>query len=65
VRNLFGSALVSGCQTPVAAFLNVMRVIRSEHTIGLHHEATIQDWLLPHIGVIKFSNVYYGTAHFP
>ncbi|NBV82026.1 MAG: hypothetical protein EBR63_01915, partial [Actinobacteria bacterium] len=64
VRNLFGSALVSGSQIPVEAFLNAMRVIRVERALGLYHEETIQDWFLPHVGVIKFFNVYYGTAHF-
>jgi len=64
VRNQFGSALVSGSQIPVEAFLNAMRVIRIERTIGLYHEESIQDWFLPQVGVIKFFNVYYGTAHF-
>jgi len=64
VRNLFGSALVSGSQIPVEAFLNAMRVIRVERAIGLYHEETIQDWFLPHVGLVKFFNVYYGTAHF-
>ena len=64
VRNLFGSALVSGSQIPVEAFLNAMRVIRIERALGLYHEETIQDWFMPHVGVVKFFNVYYGTAHF-
>jgi hypothetical protein len=64
VRNLFGSALVSGSQIPVEAFLNAMRIIRFERALGLYHEETIQDWFLPHVGVIEFFNVYYGTAHF-
>ncbi|MFM8907171.1 MAG: hypothetical protein ACKOIZ_06095 [Actinomycetota bacterium] len=62
VRNQFGSALVSGSQIPVEAFLNAMRVIRIERVIGLYHEESIQDWFLPQVGVIKFFNVYYGTA---
>jgi len=64
VRNLFGSALVSGSQIPVEAFLNAMRIIRIERALGLYHEETIQDWFLPHIGLVKFFNVYYGTTHF-
>ena len=64
VRNLFGSDLVSGSQIPIEAFINAMRVIRVERALGLYHEETIQDWFLPHTGVIKFFNVYYGTAHF-
>lgn len=64
VRNLFGSALVSGSQIPVEAFLNAMRVIRVERAIGLYHEETIQDWFIPHVGLVKFFNVFYGTAHF-
>jgi hypothetical protein len=64
VRNLFGSALVSGSQIPVEAFLNAMRVIRIERALGLYHEETIQDWFLPHTIVVKFFNVYYGTTHF-
>ena len=64
VRNLFGSALVSGTQIPIEAFINAMRVIRVERALGLYHEETIQDWFLPHAGIIKFFNVYYGTAHF-
>ncbi|MGA1352953.1 MAG: phosphatase PAP2 family protein [Ilumatobacteraceae bacterium] len=64
VRNLFGSALVSGSQVPVEAFVNAMRIIRLERALGLYHEETIQDWVLPYINVIKFFNVWYGTAHF-
>lgn len=64
VRNLFGSALVSGNQIPVEAFLNAMRIIRVERAVGLYHEETLQDWFLPRVGVVKFFNVYYGTAHF-
>ncbi len=64
VRNVFGSALVSGSQIPVEAFLNAMRVIRVERALGLYHEETIQDWFLPHTNLVKFFNVYYGTAHF-
>ena len=64
VRNLFGSALVSGSQIPVEAFLNAMRVIRVERALGLYHEESVQDWFLQHEGLIKFFNVYYGTAHF-
>ena len=64
VRNLFGSALVTGSQIPVEAFLNAMRVIRVERALGLYHEETIQDWFLPHTSVVKFFNVYYGTTHF-
>jgi hypothetical protein len=64
VRNLFGSALVSGSQIPVEAFLNAMRVIRIERAIGLFHEETVQEWFLAYPLVIEFFNVYYGTAHF-
>ena len=64
VRNLFGSALVSGSQVPVEAFVNAVRMIRVERALGLYHEETIQDWFLPHENVIKFFNVWYGTAHF-
>ena len=64
VRNLLGSALGSGTQIPIEAFINAMRVIRVERALGLYHEETIQDWFLPHAGIIKFFNVYYGTAHF-
>ncbi len=64
VRNVFGSALVSGSQIPVEAFVNAMRVIRVERALGLYHEETIQDWFLPHTNLVKFFNVYYGTAHF-
>ncbi|MFM8994541.1 MAG: hypothetical protein ACKOJG_10200 [Actinomycetota bacterium] len=62
VRDQFGSALVSGSQIPVEAFLNAMWVIRIARAIGLYHEETTQDWFLPHVGVIKFFNVHYGTA---
>ena len=64
VRNLFGSALVSGSQVPVEAFINAIRMIRVERALGLYHEETIQEWLLPYGNVIKFFNVWYGTAHF-
>ena len=54
VRNLFGSALVSGSQVPVEAFINAVRVIRIERALGSYHEETIQEWFLPHENVIKF-----------
>lgn len=64
VRNLFGSSLVSGAQVPVEAFLNAVRVIRIERALGLFHEETIQDWVLPHATLMQFFNTYYGVAHF-
>ncbi|CAB4813384.1 unannotated protein [freshwater metagenome] len=64
IRNQFGSTLVEGVSVPNHAFTNAIRVIRFERWIGLFHEETIQEWLLPHIWFIKTMNVYYGTAHF-
>lgn len=64
VRSLFGSSLVKDAQIPVEAFLNAIRIIRIERALGLFHEETIQDWVLPHRGVVLAFNTYYGVAHF-
>ena len=64
IRNQFGSTLVEGVSVPNHSFTNAIRVIRFERWIGLYHEETLQDWVLPHIWLIKTMNVYYGTAHF-
>ena len=64
IRNQFGSTLVEGLSVPNHAFTNAIRVIRFERWIGLYHEETLQDWVLPHIWLIKTMNVFYGTAHF-
>ena len=64
IRNQFGSTLVQGLSVPNHAFTNAIRVIRFERWIGLYHEETLQDWVLPHVWLIKTMNVFYGTAHF-
>ena len=64
IRNQFGSTLVEGVSVPNHSFTNAIRVIRFERWIGLYHEETLQDWVLPHIWLIKTMNVFYGTAHF-
>jgi hypothetical protein len=64
IRNQFGSTLVEGLSVPNHAFTNALRVIRFERWLGLYHEETLQDWVLPHIWLIKTMNVFYGTAHF-
>ncbi|NCU80704.1 MAG: hypothetical protein EBV51_01670, partial [Acidimicrobiia bacterium] len=64
IRNQFGSTLIQGLSVPNHAFTNAIRVIRFERWIGLYHEETLQDWVLPHVWLIKTMNVFYGTAHF-
>ncbi|MFM8852682.1 MAG: phosphatase PAP2 family protein, partial [Acidimicrobiaceae bacterium] len=64
IRNQFGSTLVEGLSVPNHAFTNAIRVIRFERWIGLYHEETLQDWVLPHIWLIKTMKVFYGTEHF-
>lgn len=64
VRNLFGSALVTGTQIPIEAFLNAMRIIRFERALGLFHEESVQDWFVDSPLFMQIVNTYYGLAHF-
>lgn len=64
VRNQFGSALVTGTQIPIEAFINAMRVIRVERALGLYHEESVQDWFEGFPAFLQVMNTYYGLAHF-
>jgi hypothetical protein len=63
-RNQFGSAKLSDGAEPTEAFGNAVRVIRWERAIGLFHERTVQGWFLGWHWVLRFWNVFYGSAHF-
>jgi hypothetical protein len=54
----------SGSTSPTHAFRNARVVINIERGIGLYHEESIQRLFLAVRPVMKFFNVYYGTAHF-
>ncbi len=60
IRNQFGSAAVS----PSRALTNAQRVIDLEGSMGLYHEATIQDWFDSADAFLRFWNIYYGSLHF-
>ena len=64
VRNQFGSALVTGTQIPIEAFVNAMRIIRIERALGLYHEESVQDWFEGFPTFLQVMNTYYGLAHF-
>jgi hypothetical protein len=63
-RNQFGSNRMAADGIPEHAFHNAERIIRLERAVGLYHEETLQDWMLPYHGFIQFWNTFYGTAHF-
>lgn len=46
------------------AFANADRLIDVERALGLFHEETIQEWMLPHRWLVQFWDIYYGTVHF-
>ena len=63
VRNQFGSAVEGSVDT---AFANAERVIDVQDAMGLWFEPALQQWYLdlPAMGLIRFWNIFYGTAHF-
>ncbi len=63
-RNQFGSARASRDSPPYHAFHNAEHVIQIERWLGMFHEESIQDFFLPFKWIIRFMNIYYGTAHF-
>ena len=56
---------VAGAARP---FHHALDLVDAERFLGMYHERTIQQWLLPARGLmrgfIEFWNVYYGTIHF-
>ena len=62
VRNLFGA----GPESRTIAFRHARGVIEVEEWFGLWFEPQLQRWYLslPHDGLIRFWNIFYGTAHF-
>jgi membrane-associated phospholipid phosphatase len=64
VRNRFGSALLESGGTPEQPFHHAVQVIKVERLLGLFHENAIQNVFLPHRLMLRFWNVFYGTAHF-
>jgi membrane-associated phospholipid phosphatase len=64
VRNRFGSALLESGGSPEQPFNHAIQVIKAERFVGLFHEHPIQEFFLPYPGLVKFFNVFYGTAHF-
>ena len=60
VRNSQGPKPVSAAR----AFTNARRVIGLERLLGLYHEEAVQELVLRFRGVVRFWNVFYGTAHF-
>ena len=49
---------------PYQAFHNAEKVIQIERWLGLFHEESIQGFFLHFRPVIRFMNIYYGSAHF-
>lgn len=62
VRNLFGA----GKESRSIAFRHARGVIRVEESLGLWFEPRLQRWYLglPAHGLIRWWNIFYGTAHF-
>jgi hypothetical protein len=62
VRNVFGF----GPESRVIAFRHARGVIRVERALGLWFEPRLQHWYLdlPAHGLIRWWNIFYGTAHF-
>ncbi len=62
VRNLFGA----GKESRTIALSHAKGVIHVEETLGLWFEPRLQHWYLalPGHGLIRWWNIFYGTAHF-
>ncbi len=63
-RNQFGSANLARGAEPTGAFRNALSVIRWEKDLGIFREHAVQNRFLGHSFVLRFFNVFYGTAHF-
>ncbi len=63
VRNQFGSA---GAGSAEIAYQHARDIIAIQDALGLWFEPELQRWYLdlPANGLIRFWNIYYGTAHF-
>jgi hypothetical protein len=66
VRNLFGSQGTGDDIDASVAFEHAREIIRIEKALGLYFEDDLQQWYLdlPARGLIRFWNIFYGTAHF-
>lgn len=66
VRNLFGSQGTGDDIDASVAFEHARQMIDIEKAMGLYFEARLQQWYLdlPMDGLIRFWNIFYGTAHF-
>lgn len=64
IRNFFSDTSLNGVEHPARAFRNAMDVIELQRLLGTFHEETVQDWFLQWHGLIKFFNIFYGSAHF-
>ena len=66
VRNLFGSQGTGDDVDASVAFEHARQIIDIEKALGLYIEPGLQQWYLrlPADGLIRFWNVFYGTAHF-
>jgi hypothetical protein len=62
VRNFFGA----GPESRQIAYGHAKDVIQIERALHLWIEPGLQQWYLrlPHDGLIRFWNIFYGTAHF-
>jgi len=60
IRDQFGSASVGATH----ALHNAERVIRLERALGMFHEQAIQHWFLAWPGLVRATNLYYGSLHF-
>lgn len=59
VRNLHGSQI-----SVEAALRNAHDIVNLEKALGMFHELQVQEFFLQWPGVVKFLNVWYGSAHF-
>jgi hypothetical protein len=66
VRNLFGSQGTGIDVDPTVAYEHALQIIDIQRAMGLYFEADLQQWYLglPAMGLIRFWNIFYGTAHF-
>lgn len=66
VRNLFGSQGTGDDIDASVAYEHARQIIDLEEMLGLYFEAELQRWYLdlPAMGLIRFWNIFYGTAHF-
>ena len=55
-RNQFGSIEVKGSDVPLHSFNNAMKVIRWERAVGLYHEESIQQFMLPYKWILQALN---------